>query len=370
MERHRQLDGLRGLAALVVVFHHWSLVVPGFRQQLDDLYLPRLLVAGPQSVTLFFVLSGFVLFQAYQRYAGLGYARWCCWRGIRLMVPTIACVSLSALFAWLLAPQPVPGLSKWFNSDSWAVPVTALEWLRNIVPLDGRANHQLDNAAWSLVLEVRYSLLFPLLAAAVTRSWLVTLVTAAIVSLFTPPNPTSAFDMLWTSRYVVLFVAGAALSLNRARLQASFARVASRPLSVLLLLVSLAAIISDPRLVFAPAPIVCAGAILLVAVCAFDPWLAGALQRRPLGWLGRVSFSLYLIHLPVLLAFVHLLHGMLPVAVIALVALPATLGAAGLIERWVERPALKLSRRVLTSSSGRATGEVPEEPLPAPALAR
>lgn len=52
-----QLDALRGLAAVVVVAHHTRLVEHGL---IPPWYLAPLF-AGPEAVSLFFVLSGFVL---------------------------------------------------------------------------------------------------------------------------------------------------------------------------------------------------------------------------------------------------------------------------------------------------------------------
>jgi Acyltransferase family len=60
--RFEQLDSMRGLAALVVVFHHFYLMFyrAHFRSNpLSALIYP--FVAGHESVMLFFVLSGFVL---------------------------------------------------------------------------------------------------------------------------------------------------------------------------------------------------------------------------------------------------------------------------------------------------------------------
>lgn len=54
------LTGLRFFAALHVVLHHYLITVPAYRQSAPPFVL-RLMDAGPAAVTLFFVLSGFLL---------------------------------------------------------------------------------------------------------------------------------------------------------------------------------------------------------------------------------------------------------------------------------------------------------------------
>jgi peptidoglycan/LPS O-acetylase OafA/YrhL len=76
------------------------------------------------------------------------------------------------------------------------------------------------------------------------------------------------------------------------------------------------------------------------------------LSTRPLAWLGRISFSIYLVHDPVLLAAVQVigrvrqLHGS-PAMVFISVALyfAAVLAVAEAAWRWVEVPARRYLRR-------------------------
>ena len=69
------------------------------------------------------------------------------------------------------------------------------------------------------------------------------------------------------------------------------------------------------------------------------------LRRAPLVWLGHVSYSLYLVHAPVLAASVVLLHQALPIWACILVGAVAALPAAEVFHRLVEAPCRDLARR-------------------------
>lgn len=93
------------------------------------------------------------------------------------------------------------------------------------------------------------------------------------------------------------------------------------------------------------------GALLLL-----DTLRRGTLQRylcwRGLQWLGRVSFALYLVHFAVLMSVGLWLGLMLRpwglggAWLALLVYLGASLWAAALFERWIDRPAVSISRQI------------------------
>ena len=60
--------------------------------------------------------------------------------------------------------------------------------------------------------------------------------------------------------------------------------------------------------------------------------------------MGHVSYSLYLVHAPVLVAFMVLLHGVLPLWASLVVGMVASLAAAEVMRRLVEVPSRDLAR--------------------------
>jgi peptidoglycan/LPS O-acetylase OafA/YrhL len=91
------------------------------------------------------------------------------------------------------------------------------------------------------------------------------------------------------------------------------------------------------------------GALLLIALALGVQRFAAALSNRCLTWLGRISYSLYLVHFPILYAVyafdqkVHLDFS--PISRSAIIVV-VSLGIADLMYRLVEIPSIRLGRRL------------------------
>jgi len=352
MKRIEALDGLRGLAALVVVLHHCAMVVPGGRDALEATLVLRPLLAGPQAVLVFFVLSGFVLHGAITADRDFSYPRFLAARFMRLYPPLLVAVLVSLLLFFIVAPQPIAEASAWFGSDCWATPPSLHSVVAHLLLADAPELRQLDNVTWSLSHELRICLVMPLIVYAVQRNWRAATLFAIAVSIALaatmPPRPMIVaryVDVVATARYAFLFVAGAALALHFPALRAyALKREARVPgaavIAVAVLLLSSTAGTNTDY-------VTSLGAVLLVGACAGGAWPSAVLRHRALLWLGRVSYSLYLVHLVVLMTLVHALHRALPLWSLAAIAIPLSLLAAEGLQRSVERPAIRLSRRIL-----------------------
>jgi peptidoglycan/LPS O-acetylase OafA/YrhL len=89
------------------------------------------------------------------------------------------------------------------------------------------------------------------------------------------------------------------------------------------------------------------GAIALYLGVLLSPLTWPFLGSAPCRQLGRLSFSIYLLHFPILFTIVCLTYTVLPsVGVAFAVFLAVTLVAAIGFERTVDRPAIALSRRL------------------------
>ena len=101
-------------------------------------------------------------------------------------------------------------------------------------------------------------------------------------------------------------------------------------------------------LLCSPLPLLGWGVPLLIAsIVAVGTRSTGPLGNRFFGWLGTISFTLYMVHVPIWNYYQHWLDviGGGPLVMTALVAL--AFGAAWLLTRFVEQPGMRLGKRVL-----------------------
>jgi peptidoglycan/LPS O-acetylase OafA/YrhL len=381
------LDGLRGLAALVVLLSH---VVVASMPALADAaafgtrpaglegWLVRTPLsvawAGPELVIVFFVLSGFVLTRALRdrpvpAMAFLG------GRALRLYLPAWASLGVGAALVALVPRSPA--LAPAATSGQWladlAQPIGA-EGVAHDVALmragDAGAYHaSLSPALWSLRWEVLFSLALPpiLLARRPLARGAVPIVLLALLAVdhgrghgaltFIPP-----------------FAIGVVLALHERRVMAWREALRERGGAVA---VGLAACLlsadvwmagAEPRTGLA-GMLVLIGATFAVLAPLLYGSVAHALTTAPMRWLGARSFSLYLVHLPIVLAVAFAL-GRPGFGVLLAIAVPASLLAAEAFHRAVERPCHALARAATAQLASRrpAPGPAPTAAAAAPAV--
>ena len=157
-----RLEAIRGLAAMMVAVAHSLIVLEdgGWQRQVREGLL--VLFNGRAAVTLFFVLSGFVLGMALRRGHGgfLGeYLRFAFRRVFRIYPAFLAVLALVLVYLVLFhEDRHYPGTSAWFQRY-YHEPVTATLVVRNFLLLD----HSLNDVTWTLQSELLCSLLLPIL---------------------------------------------------------------------------------------------------------------------------------------------------------------------------------------------------------------
>lgn len=370
-ERLHALDGLRGIAAFVVVLHHVLLVAQPVSQPPGEpepwsvwWWLERtpleLLTAGHEAVLVFFVLSGAVVVLPALRRVDFSWPGLVASRVVRLMLPAWAAIAFATILLVVVprVPQQVTGDS-WLarqvqSSWSWPRLVVQLSLMGQVVPY--------DNVLWTLKWEFLFSLLLPgflVVAVVLHRWWLPTgLLTVGLGVAGTVGH----IDPL---QYLPVFFLGTLIAV---RLQAierwSESRGAKRVLVVVLVLSSLLLIAQSLLSPIVPqgtdgshalVGLEALGAAGIVVCAGGATGLRRFLEHRVPQFLGRISFSLYLVHLPVLVTLTWALGDWnWPIA--AAIGVPLAVLAGWAFFRVVEKPLHKVAR-----SAKRGAGRAVEQ---------
>lgn len=294
------LDGLRGLAALVVVFRHAfnAMAVPSdVRMALAQSPL-AVLLNGQGAVQLFFVLSGFVLAGSLARSAERAPWPQFLVRRVFRIHPPYGVAVLLALLSCVLAtgahgPTPHPPAPAPPDGASLAA----------YLAFPGKAGGLLP-VGWTLTVELLMSFALPLVVLAAGFARGAPLVLACVALLFTVDH-----DL---ARYAIDFALGVVAYRERAVIAAWMARIGARARGLLVgvgLVLWCAPLLFWPRMLHGyliagwfhyEIAVMAAGAVLLV-VCAIEvPALRRALSTPAWLFLGRTSYASYLIHWTIL----------------------------------------------------------------------
>ena len=339
------LDGIRGLAVAIVVLHH--LKVPWIH-------------AGWLGVDLFFALSGFLITESVLGTGdGTGLSAFWKRRAWRLGP------AMAVLLAWYAAISI--GASDRGMRFTW-LGASAGQFLdiHDAASLHGPFSEHLGHL-WSLSMEVQFYIVWPLLLMALVRrgaSRPVILVAPMLLFALSTIERTvlAVHHMSWNRLYLgpdtrsTALWAGCIVGLLHAWGAFDRSRVL-RPGSIVLAVpafITLGWLVTLPSMSFVlRAPErwgltvigVCAGILVAAGASARGGPLRLLLEWPPLEWLGRISYSVYLWHVP-LIAELRRAHPHLSTPGQAAIIIPASLLAGWLSYVVVERP--------LLSSAGRA----------------
>ncbi len=375
------LDGLRGVAAVVVVVYHTLRLNDGFRSGmyrfttdnwwdwLMTLTPLRVFFDGQLAVWVFFVLSGYVLsrrqWQGHKTRWGSFYAR----RAVRLYLPVIA--SAFWAVALLSIRQQINGdtngmvsLEKVDSSASLLIHNMALLTLTR-APLNG--------VWWSMRWEVWFSIL--VLPALAVLGWLgcgaqrrfqwapaiFGLLCLLVIAVLPHYAENWGSSYLWSR--VLLYMPMFGVGMTIAAYEPAFSRsrlLKNQHVGWWTLIIGLALLgIQGPIGWMRVEGIISGvhshglanvssviGAAMLIAVFVGWPTGVHALSTKPLAWVGARSYSLYLVHIPLLHFVTDLFNrSTAPVWYVAAI-LAASLAVSAVFYRWVEAPSTRLAGRI------------------------
>lgn len=362
------LDSIRGLAAMAVLFNHSFEFFQGasFFKWVTELPVIGIVRDARSAVTMFFVLSGFVLALPYVRarsdgtFRGIKLSSFYFRRFTRIWIPWFAIFVLS----WIAKDAiprgfaTIPALTEWAQ-NFWQGRFTAAEVVKQMMFVFHDSTRLLLPQDWSLGVELKGSLLMPVFIFLFRKNvWALAAVGVGFLVLF----PMGV--------YYATFVLGVLLAGNVERVGRWFeARTKSERVALFGIGLVLFNVrywsraeswIHWDRSLWCVASVGCA--VLLGSVLG-----SGALQRmlsRPFFvFLGRISYSLYLVQFLVLLTVapqvvllvnkVGIVQPGVSYAIGVVVAVGVTMVFSVFSYRWIEVPSMEFGKRVSKWLEGR-----------------
>jgi len=378
------VDGLRGLAAVYVVCHHayheltWKEDGGGLPHHI--LQLARSLAYGHYAVAIFIVLSGYCLMLPIARSADGrlrgGFKAYILRRARRILPPYYAALGLCLLLIALTPSLQHPADAHWDSAlPALTLPATVTHLLL-IHTFWAATKTAIDPPMWSIATEWQIYFALPWILLPISRRFgkLAMLGTAFVIAwapTLLPNLPLAPFliQAEWT------FLSAFACGMLAAQIgvsphpgeRALRERIPWGSLTIgLALLTAVAALsrlliqhrmLGDVLVGFTMMALLiyCTGIVSGTATRTI-PWALKLLQARPLVSVGVFSYSLYLIHFPIL-ALIHIqlraLH-LAPVTrlgVLLFVGTPVCIAAAYLFHLAFEKPFLAPVRKPIPSQS-------------------
>ncbi|WP_176550400.1 acyltransferase [Bacillus sp. AFS037270] len=375
--RFGELDSIRGLAAVTVVLSHSitisGLVAPGtnfasiFNMIIVNSPL-KILLLGHEAVILFFILSGFVLSLSYYRNANQTYFSYIIRRFCRIYIPYLCAILCGILMRISFSKDIFPEL--WNTHIDWGV-------ILNHIFLLGMFNQNaFDPVVWSLVHEMRISIIFPFLILLINKfHWKVNIVFGVICSLlgislhYLFKNKLDLYTNYYDSmHYILMFTVGALLakySLDLIKIyqtKSTWIKFLFFVSGLCFYIYSRAVVmrfLDDSLLITLVSDwgTMIGGAIIIITSIA-EKRASKILLIKPISYIGKTSYSIYLYHLIIFLTLKNLLNGMLSNWLIWLLGMLFSLLVSTIMYFIIEEPSISIGKKLTKVKFGNGNKSV------------
>jgi peptidoglycan/LPS O-acetylase OafA/YrhL len=324
MPRNSSLDGLRGVACLLVVIMHATQVFPA---------------AGFLGVAVFFVLSGYLitslLLKEIEALDTISFGRFLALRCARLLPPVPIVYAICLVLA-AIGPKYFPHITP---SDVPVILFVTNFWLSlHLNPFPPLTHF------WSLATEWQFYFVWPLLLLVLTRvlsrRWLIWVCFVGVLLSWYLRTITNI-----DTRGLLLGAMIAAMSGDE-----RYRRMATGWIAFAVAPLALAGIVAL-ACIGGPTPwwfnwgtdlvVAFSGIVIFVCANAEHAWMSPLLSHPALRYFGRISYGLYVYNFP--LTWTAFCEGLAPWQS-ALVVLPLSILIADLSLRWIETPVLRFAR--------------------------
>ncbi len=349
------LDGMRGIAALAVMIGHAAFIL---RDSVDPHGAYRMILTfasrmGHPAVILFFALSGFVLYLAWARTPNTSYGTYIIRRVCRIYPALIVAIAIATTLLLTQQPTAEPGLGRWVHRN-WAFEPTAEMVVRNLLLLSQRsADNRIDPVIWSLAIEVRFSIIFPLLAIACRMNRVSMLVIGGLAYVVATvlANHLGLRHPLISGRgwmgnnavflnYLPAFCFGIFAADFYRHFREGLKMSGRTQIALAVALLAVGKILDDDF----DWSLMTAG---LIVVAAMRGPVSSLLRRPACLFLGRISYSLYLVHFPVLMVFAYAANPEISLVAAMLAASLVALALATVMYHYVEVPGIAVGKRIV-----------------------
>jgi peptidoglycan/LPS O-acetylase OafA/YrhL len=363
-KRFEELDSLRGLAALSVFFSHIYMVFNTDSLKLLFEYGPfRPLIAGSEAVVLFFVLSGFVLSLPFYSKNEFSYPGFLIKRICRIYLPYIFMIVLAIVCRELFYNGKIDGISDSFNVF-WSNEITVKDTINHIL-LIGNYSENLNPVVWSLVHEMRISIIFPVLMFLIVRmrsyQSILLAVSLSLISVgyeYITKAPFGQSNWYATIHYCFAFIIGALIAKYRTYLISFFKGI--KPFIRVCVLITGIILFDWAHPSFAinivyngfnpyyrtviDSWFTAIGASIIIIYALSSDGFSKFLRQNFINHLGKISYSLYLMHVVLLITLLQLLHNYFPVFAICFIVIIIAYFVSSLLYRLVETNSIKLGK--------------------------
>ncbi len=362
-KRIKELDSIRGLAALTVVFGHFCLMLPSLPNSIKFSPL-RILWAGGEAVIVFYVLSGFVLSMALY-HSKTNYWGYLIKRFVRIYTPYYFwIISTFALFI-LFSPYEVVGLRDWFY-DRWQGSITKLDIINHFVLLNNFFTENYNPVIWSLAQEMRISIVFPFLFLLFYKlSWKKTILFAlsfSFISVFLNMLHIGKAEGFYngyadTLHFTSMFMVGMLLFKYQEKLIYSYRNMKKFKKGFLIALGIILYLYSiliygfsrnDTTFLLKDWGVVM-GVSIFIIMAMSNLKVKAFLNKNVFVYLGEISYSIYLCHFPIMMVLFKLLYTKIPIFFLLTLCIAMTLLFSIISYHLIEKKCINWAKQRTTN---------------------
>lgn len=256
----------------------------------------------------------------------------------------------------------VTGLSDWFN-QFWVRGLDLKIVIEHILLIVNIHTDAYNTVVWSLIHEMRISIIFPIIILCVMRwNWKINLIICFCLSTVGGLNDVFSFEernghytsIFDTIHFTSFFILGSLIAKYRLYLVDTYKNL-KRTYKWALLFISIvcygyskvieSVLNYEFMHIFTEYGIAFASVVVVVVSLSSDK-LSNLLKNKTIIFIGNISYSLYLYHFIVLMSLTKLIHGIVPMEITNILILVISVGLATISYFYIEIPSANLGRKL------------------------